>query len=384
MNTTTFKTFAYIGAVSVCLLSCNRDDNSATGVDVSSLSKVEFVDQAPKLLTSKKTGETRYNPTTNSMDFEYLNEVEKTHTISPMSLLDNDNDAIYPSSILRGSSFIQGKYDPLVLSTPYNNVMVSVSLRGRNYPVKSLSKPILSEIRETTNGLIANYKKEIDYSFVPANISYFAHEVNTSESFNKTLNIHAKAGFKALVSAKFNYNDSFQSSKSSKYVLVKLNQKFYNVSIDPKHHTEWFNGTVATKEFGSHEPVYVSSVDYGRTAYLLIETNMSEEVTKKMVSGAINFSMKVFNANSGASYEREMKKLFSESKVTAVIVGGPVRLGGKVNSYESLLEFIKTPSVEDLIASAAPISYKVRRLKDNTEVEVKSTIIEKELEYKKD
>lgn len=388
MKTTTIRKFAYVGAVAVSLLSCNRDNNedNSAKTDISSLSKVEFADQAPKLVSSKKTGETRYNPATNSLDFEYLNEVEKTHILSPLSFIDGNNtDVIYPGSILRGNTFMEGTYDPLVLSTPYNDVTVSVSLRGANYPVKDISKPVLSEIRKTTNGLVAKNKSDIDYSFVPAYVNYFAHEVNTSESFNKALNVHAKASILGgILSAKFNYTDSYKSSKSSKYVMVKLNQTFYNASIDPKHYTEWFNGNVPIKDFGSHEPVYVSSVDYGRAAYLLIETNQSAEEVKKMVSGAVDFSFKVISGSVGASYERSMQKLFSDSKIRVVIVGGPARLAGQVNSYESFLEFIRTPNIDALISSAAPISYKVRRLKDNTEVEVKSILTEKVLEYKKD
>lgn len=385
MNTLVFKKVAYVGAVAVILFSC-RDKEELGGTDISSLQKVEFADQAPQVVSSKKTGETKFNPATNSVELEYLNEVQKTHTLSPLSFIDGSNtDVIYPGSILRGSSFMQGSYDPLVLSAPYNDVTVSVSLRGKNYPIKDISKPVLSEIRNTTNGLVARYKSEIDYSFVPAYVSYFAHQVNTSESFNKTLNIHANANvLGGLFSAKFNYNDSFTSSKSSKYVLVKLNQTFYNTSIDPKHYKDWFSREVDTKEFGTHEPVYVSSVDYGRAAYLLIETNMSDEEVKKMVSGSVDFSLKAIGGSVGASYERNMKRLFSESKIRVVIVGGPARLAGQVNSYESFLEFIRTPDIDALVSSAAPIAYKVRRLKDNTEVEVKSIIKEKALEYKKD
>lgn len=386
MNTLVFKKVAYVGAVAVILFSC-RDKEELGGTDISSLQKVEFADQAPQVVSSKKTGETKFNPATNSVELEYLNEVQKTHTLSPLSFIDNENntDVIYPGSILKGSSFIQGSYDPLVLSAPYNNVMVSVSLRGSNNLWKSQAKPILREISLTRSGLVEKYKYEIDHAFVPEYISYSAHQVNTLESFNKTLNIHANANvLGGLFSAKFNYNDSYTSSKSSKYVLVKLSQTFYNTSIDPKHYKDWFSREVDAKEFGTHEPVYVSSVDYGRAAYLLIEANMSEEEVKKMVSGAVDFSFKAIGGSVGASHENNMKRLFSESKIRVAIVGGPVQLAGQVNSYESFLEFISTPNINTLISSASPITYKVRRLKDNTEVEVKSIIKEKALEYKKD
>lgn len=373
------------GAIISGVTSCREggEDLGSQG-NINSLQAVSFSDQASKVISSEKTGYTRYNPANSTTEYEYLNVVEKTHTLSPLSFVDaRNNDVIYPGSILIGESFMKGSYDPLVTKTPYKDVMVSVSLRGANFPVKASSKPILSEIRNTTNGLVAKYKSEIDYSFVPAYVSYQANSVNTTSSFNKSFNLHANANvLKGLVSAKFSYEDSFKSSSSQKYVMIKLQQVFYNASIDPKHFDDWFDGTVNTKDFGSYEPVYVSSVDYGRTAYLLIETNESEEETKKMISGGVNFAFNAVSGSVEASYNRTLKKMFQESKIRALIVGGPARLGGQISDYNSFIEFIKTPSIDDLVSSAAPVSYKIRRLKDNTEVEVKEVLSEKELQYK--
>lgn len=377
---------AFASLTTLSLSSCRDDAQNTGNTSVDALKPVVFAEQPAKTLSSVRTGQTRYNPANGTTEFEYLNVEEKPHTLTPLSFVDSRNtDVIYPGSMLRGESFMNGNYDPLVLPVGYNDVKLSVSLRGRNYPVKASSKPTLSEIRNTTNTLLATHQNDIDYSFVPAYVSYQADQVNTEKSFNKSLNVHANVNvLGGLVSTKFNYTDSFTSSNSQKYVMIKLHQTFYNASIDPKHYKDWFQGEVAPSAFGSHEPLYVSSVDYGRVAYLLIETNQSEEETKKMVSGAVNFAFNAVTGGVEASYNQSLRQLFAQSKIRVVIAGGPARLGGQVDSYNSFIEFIKTPSIDDLISSAAPIAYKVRRLKDNTEVEVKDVITEKVLVYKKD
>lgn len=386
MATLNLSKYAYTGFIALSLLSCRNDDdnNKAKEPNINELQTVEFKEEAPTVLSSKRTGETKFNPTKNKTEYEYLSVEQRTHTLPSLSFVDaRNNDVIFPGSILRGESFMKGAYDPLVLKAEPNDVMVSVSLRGKNYPVKESSKPVLSEIRNTTNGLVAKYKSEIDYSFVPAYVNYQSDEVTTESSFNKSFNIHANVNvLKELVSTKFNYTDAYTSSKSQKYVMVKLDQIFYNASIDPKHYSDWFKGEVNTKDYGTYEPVYVSSVDYGRVAYLLIETDKSAEEIKKIVSGGVNVAFGTVSGGVETSYNRELKNMFSQSKIRVLIVGGPARLGGQVDSYDKFLQFIKTPSIDDLISSAAPVAYKVRRLKDNTEVEVRTLITEKVLSYK--
>lgn len=378
------STYLCTGLVTLSLLSCRNNDENQASTNIGELEPVEFKDKQPTILSSTKTGETRYNPANSKTEYEYLDVEQKTHTLSLPSFAGAKNaDIIFPGSILRGSSFMKGYYDPLVLKTEANDVMLSVSLRGKNYPVKASSKPVLSEIRTVTNELVAKYKSEIDHSFVPAYVSYQSDEVTTESSFNKSFDLHADVNvLKGLVTAKFNYTDVYTSSKSQKYVMVKLDQVFYNASIDPKHYSDWFKGSVDVKDYGTHEPIYVSSVDYGRVAYLLIETNKSAEEVKKVISGGVNVAFNAVSGGVSASYNQELRSWFSQSKIRVFIVGGPAKLGGQVDNYDKFIEFIKTPTIDELISSAAPISYKIRRLKDNTEVEVKTLINEKVINYK--
>ncbi|MCL5246764.1 thiol-activated cytolysin family protein, partial [Cellulophaga sp. 20_2_10] len=328
----------------------------------------------------------RLSPETNTTEYEYLTLVERQSTLEPLSIVSaNKSDIIYPGSILRGSSFMDAAYDPIVLKNEFNKVQLSLTLRGKNLPVSSSTSPALSNVRITLNGLLENSQALIDYTAVPSFYSYESNSVTTQESFNKTLDIHVKADvLGGLVSSSFNFSQSSGTLSSKKYVVVEVRQWFYNASIDPKNYTQWIEGDMDTEDLGSHEPLYVSSVDYGRVAYLLIETDKDEAYNSTMVKASVKVALAAVDASTDVNYSEEFKSLFEDNKVKVLIAGGPAQLGGRVTDYDSFARFLETPSTGDLVSSAAPISYKVRRLLDNTEVEVKQMYTEQILEYKID
>ena len=90
-----------------------------------------------------------------------------------------------------------------------------------------------------------------------------------------------------------------------------------------------------------------------------------------MVKAAVGVALKVVNVGVDVTYSNEFKNLFTQNKIKVMIVGGPNELGGKVTDYNSFVNFLQTPNNSSLVGSSVPISYKIRRLKDNTEVEVK-------------
>ncbi|MCL5247731.1 thiol-activated cytolysin family protein [Cellulophaga sp. 20_2_10] len=374
---------------SVCLtflfISCDENDD-VSSANLSELKEVSFQVEPDNIISSEKTGNTRFNASTNETNYEYLTLVEKQATLKPLSIVSaNKSDIIYPGSILRGSSFMDAAYDPIVLKNEFNDVELSLTLRGGDYPVSVSTPPKLSSVRYALNSLLQNNKILIDYAAVPSFYSYESNSVTTQESFNKTLDIHVKADvLGGLVSSSFNFSQSSGTLSSKKYVVVEVRQWFYNASIDPKNYTQWIEGDMDTEDLGSHEPLYVSSVDYGRVAYLLIETDKDEAYNSTMVKASVKVALAVVEASTDVNYSEEFKSLFEDNKVKVLIAGGPVELGGRVTDYNSFVRFLETPNTADLVGSAAPISYKVRRLLDNTEVEVKQMYTEQILEYKVD
>lgn len=371
--------------LSLFFISCDKNDDS-TNSNLDVLKEVYFQAEPDNVISSEKTGNTRFDASTNTTNYEYLTLVEKQATLEPLSIVSaNKSDIIYPGSILRGSSFMDAAYDPIVLKNEFNKVVLSLTLRGKDLPVSSSTTPSLSNVRTSLNGLLENSQALINYNAVPSFYSYESNSVTTQESFNKTLDIHVKADvLGGLVSSSFNFNQSSGTVSSKKYVVVEVRQWFYNASIDPKNYTQWIEGDMDAEDLGSHEPLYVSSVDYGRVAYLLIETDKDEAYNSTMVKASVKVALAVVDASTDVAYSEEFKSLFENNKVKVLIAGGPVELGGRVTDYDSFVLFLETPSIADLVGSAAPISYKVRRLLDNTEVEVRQMYTEQILEYKKD
>lgn len=356
------------------LTSCSDDDNKDknTNSSLDKLQPVTFASKPDNVLSSKKTGAQELNPTTGNNEYVYLTTVEKQTTLSPLSIINESNlDVIYPGSILRGSSFMNATYDPMVLKNSFKPVTLSMSLRG-DLSVSANTLPIPSEVNTVINGLVNKNKNLIDFNAVPTYYEFQSDEITTEDSFKKALDAHLNVNvLGGLVKANFGYTQNSGSTATTSYVMVKVRQRLYSMTIDPKYYTDWIDGEINDNNFGTHEPVYVSNVDYGRVAYILIETTKDETYNNKMVKAAVGVALKVVDIGVDVSYSEEFKKLFAQNKVKVMIVGGPLALGGKVTDYNSFVEFLKSPSSADLVSSSAPISYKIRRLKDNTEVEVK-------------
>ncbi|KQO25047.1 hypothetical protein ASF10_07715 [Flavobacterium sp. Leaf82] len=371
-------------AISATLFISCSDDNkdSDSNATLENLKSVVFENKPDNVLSSKKTGTQELNPTTGNNEYVYLTEVEKQTTLSPLSIINEANlDVIYPGSILRGSSFMNATYDPLVLKNAFKPVTLSMSLRGEL--VNAITLPIPSDVRNTINGLVGKNKNFIDYDAIPTYYEYQSDEITTENSFKKALDAHLNVNvLGGLVKVNFGYTQNSGSTNTKSYVMVKVRQRLYSMTIDPKYYTDWIDGDINTNNFGTHEPVYVSNVDYGRVAYILIETTKDEAYNNMMVKASVGVALKVVDIGVDVNYSEEFKRLFAQNKVKVMIVGGPLSLGGKVTDYNSFVNFLQAPTPNDLVSSSAPISYKIRRLKDNTEVEVKEMYTEQFKELK--
>ncbi|MFB9057949.1 thiol-activated cytolysin family protein [Mariniflexile ostreae] len=348
--------------------SCDSDESELQ--KTSDLEKVSFDSMPTKTISSEKTGASKLNPTTGNTEYEYLEKVEESKTINPLLVFDSSqsNDIIYPGSILRGASFVKGSYDPLVLSTPFNDVTLSVDLKGTGFPGAFTTKPTLSAIRGTLNSFLFNNIGVYDPNAIPADYTYQSDSIYSSNTFSKSLSVHVEANVLAgMITANFNYASNTSSATSKNYVMVKVYQKFYNASIDPKFISTWIGGDIKATECGSHEPLYISSVDYGRIAYLLIETDLSTTEITKMVNAAVGVKFLQWSASTDVAYNEKFTSLWSSNNIKVKVLGGPA---GVITNYNEFMAFIKAPSTQDLVNTSVPIAYKVRRLLDNTQVDV--------------
>ena len=368
--------------VAVLVTSCKKE---SAAIKFESLKRVEFTDQGgTRIISEKKTGNTAYDEEEEKTRYEYLITVQHPYTIAPMSIVNETmSDIIYPGSIVRGDEFMNGKYAPVRMKNEFEPVELSVTLNGKDIKVSQSVLPVLSKVRQARNDLIAGQMNKIKGEFIPAVYSYDSHEITTEASFKRTLKIHANIQvIGGIAKADFDYNSSNSSSSKKKYVMIAFRQYLYNIAIDPKHYSQWIKGDIDTQDMGDYEPLYISSVDYGRTGYILVQTNESVEEATKTIKAALEVAIKWGKGGVNVEYDSKFKSLFKENRIKIKIVGGPAELAVGVNSPESFTKFIQLPKAEELIASSAPIAYKVRRLRDNTEVEVIDVYTESKIDFK--
>jgi thiol-activated cytolysin len=362
----------------IVIASCSKSDDSKSSIEM--LKPVDFV-ATPDVVVKTEQSSRAYPNSANGGNSEYLTitTTQKSGKADPVSpAFSTDTSLIFPGSILRGSSFIKGDYDPLVLSNAFNKVTLSTSLKGAT-TVFGEYFPTISGMQTGINDLVVLKAQEINYNYIPAILSYDSKEVTTNESLVKSMNIHATLDLKfvaASVAAKFGYVKKETSTVGTRTVMISFRQKLYSASIDPKYYSDWITGGINTAQCGDYEPLYISNVDYGRIAYVLFETTLTKDELYSQVTASLTASYKaVANLSASAEWTTEAGRVFSQNTFKAYIYGGPLN-GGIITSLEGLADFLKKPTPQELVGGSAPISYTVRRLKDNTKVEIRSVYTE--------
>lgn len=359
--------------------SCSSDDDAVSGSR--GLREVKFHSEPDMEISKKFTGNTSIDADgVPRKEYEIVTRRYNEFSVADlMSEANIEKTILYPGSILRGESFLNGKYDPVVLHNSFNPVTLFLTIQGVNVHVKKDVIPKGSEVFQALSDLKLNNTGYFPEEYIPANYTYESEYVTTEESFKKTINLHIKANFAGIANSSFDYNYNKSNVKSSSYILVKLRQTVYSAGIDPVHWSNWVQGDISVLDSGPYEPVYISSIDYGRVAYLLIETKKSSQETGNMVKGAVDF--KIGRISAGGNYQKneEFKKLFNSNKIKVSVLGGPSEI---VTNYDQFMDYMNLLGKKALVASSAPISYTIRRLKDNTQVDIVNTYEELKKEYR--
>lgn len=345
--------------------SCKKDDNNESG-DLSGLKAITFPENTEEVLETKTLKELGNGKK------EVLQLVKKSMLVDPVNVVESSKlEEIYPGSILRGDSFMEGNIDPITVNHPQEAVFHITSTNNREVHTKTTTIPSASNLRKEVNNLLLNNS---NFQFNPKNLVYNSHSVDTYGSFNKGFKTHSNLNaLVELINKDLLYETSELSINQTKYVLVKIQQEIYNISVVPKLYNEW--GELNRSNIGSYEPLYISEVSYGRAVHLLIKTDKSANEINDQVSNSINNNW--YNIKTGGRIlESDLtNKMFLAGDITTM--GSDAALK-KLRELSVIIHFFQGVSKEnDLIKYAVPISYKVRSLKDNKLINVYSFYTEK-------
>lgn len=270
-----------------------------------------------------------------------------------------NSESLWPGALLRGDSLYTGAFTQVVADrAPLRFSLSLENLAGA--PSAEMTSPSLSGFRDSLNRILSN---ELTGD-TPAHIYSEIEQVHSEEQLALAMGAGVSAlGGAAKVSTSFDFNNQ---NIRSRY-LVRYVQAYYTVDVDQPPSPSAFLADGVTLEevsekFGpENPPVYVSSITYGRVVVFTFESEYSGTEMGAALDFVYSGGADV-NGNVSVTY----KDIVARSNITAFILGGS---GGDaaqtIDSYEALIDFIKSGGNYSRESPGAPIAYKLSYLSDN-------------------
>ena len=274
-------------------------------------------------------------------------------------LLDPSQNSIYPGSVLRGDSLDKDSYQEItegnkrkaVISFDLQGVKDKEGKDGKAGITSDAIVPNLASYRELRNKILS---QSISYH-ASANLSYEEIEITNEQSLEAQLKIgvgFGAAGIKSKIAAGF----KFKNGKQMERRLIKFVETFYTVDVNQEAAPLMLN--IPRDKVGDNMPVYVSSVSYGRIAYLTIES----EQKKSELKANLDAVFKVTTTNNGeVDIDSAIKKLEEGTTITINIIGGGSEAVTDLKQFQKYI-------VKEGFSSKNPgqiIKYQLRFLDDN-------------------
>ena len=235
-------------------------------------------------------------------------------------LLDPSQNSIYPGSVLRGDSLDRDSYQEIIEGNK-RKAVISFDLQGVKDKEGKDGKPgitsgeifpDLASYRDLRNRILS---QSITYH-ASANLSYEEMEITNEKSLETQLKIgvgFGAAGIKSKIAAGFKFKKGEQKERR----LIKFVETFYTVDLNQNPAPLMIN--IPRESIGDRMPVYVSSVSYGRIAYLTIESDQEKSELKANLD--MLFKATTTN-NAEADIDMAIKKLGKGTTIKINIIGG--------------------------------------------------------------
>ena len=265
----------------------------------------------------------------------------------------NNAEIVYPGNFLQGKSVSEGAPRIIPLKRGPGTITIN-TLNGSSVVTRTVPEVSFSSIAQATNDLIGS-----NNGALTANISYTREEVRSLEELGVKMNArYASLGTK--VKGSFSYN----SSNAYSSIFVKVTQSLYSIVYDIPNVSTAFDPSVTPVDLqkyvqSGNPATYISSVNYGRIFYLLIQSTQSAEEIKSAVSASFNGGL----VSGGGGISVTNVNQLANVKVSGYAYGGDAGLaaGALIGNMADVKTFIEEGGA---INNGAPISYVVRSLED--------------------
>lgn len=350
------KKFLYAMAVSAAALqSCATESVSRDEEQVLQRAPEQVIDITsygtfPSFLKSRKGEYRSFTGKTDEEEFTETKEFESSQSV----VLPNLAMYIFPGSLLKGNSIQNLDFKPINASV--KPVTVSLSIPAINKKTAfTMNNPSLSATRQfvqdylqtadfTQNGTLS-YSIEQFTSYDELKVA-FGSNVNTRSLFGKN-------------SSSTNIEEGMISKRTGFY--VKFYQTSFTLDMDIPNDS-LVNDT--NFDSGGVEPVYVSSISYGRMGILSIETNELTETARTI----LNESFSKLFVNGESTLTQEEKNFLDGADFNLYLIGGSgVTAVQSFQGYQSFVNHVAKGSFSKS-QPGVPIFCSYSYLNDNSQV----------------
>ncbi|NER11706.1 thiol-activated cytolysin [Muriicola jejuensis] len=323
------------------------DEAAAFNLAVANLKALNQPEESPISQTESSAPERDSDDTS-------LECVTRTYKGAPgfneMFTLDPTTDVIYPGALLKGESITTGEYiginadrAPITVSTSLSNITGSPSIE-----IKDPNK--LSEVREGINELL---NREVNGA-TPAQISLDITEVYSEQHMSAAIGANYRG-----VTKKVSADLSFGSSNYKNTFVLKFIQKYFTLDLNSpgRQPSDLFTNLPDIGTLGAANPVYVSSVTYGRMVLYTVESNSSITEVKAAFDAAVG--------STDGQIDTEYQQTINSSNIRAMIIGGSGSGAVQaINGPEEVYNFIAEGGNYSKDSPGAPLAYKLRFVKE--------------------
>lgn len=307
---------------------------------------------APKHVVDDEFGEFE------SGDYNCVTDkISETRRYDRVVALSANSESLWPGAIVRGDSIDNGLFTQIPFDRKPMSFSVSLSNLDGDKSV-TLYSPKLSTYRDAVDELMNQTVK----GDTPANLYAEIEKVHSQEQLGLALGLNVSWLGGSSVKSSFDFS---REEIHSRY-LVKYTQTYFTVDADPPKNPGDYISDVVTidevKEKVTEPPLYVSSISHGRIVVFTFESTHSS----KELEAALEF---VYNG--GVEIDGQVslthQEVLSQSNITAYILGGSGEMAAQsIDSFESLMSFIKQGGNYSPESPGAAIAYKLSHLADNS------------------
>lgn len=263
-------------------------------------------------------------------------------------VLNPKTDVIYPGALIKGESILDGTYT--LIPAKRKPVTISTSLTGSGNVSVTVDDPKLSTIREAVNNLMNQ-----QYDVPPANMGFTVEQAYSEQQLDLSLRASYKGGG---ISVKGGFD--FTNKQIKTRLVAKFIQSYYTLDLDlPDQPSDLFEEDIDRALFGVYMPMYISTVTFGRMALFTVESELEETDVRAFLNASYS--------KIKASASTEFDQLKSKSTMKVYILGGSGSdAGAAINGFEDFKNYIIAGGNYSKTSPGAPISYKLRYIKDNS------------------